>query len=553
MSKAWRVFLWVVLMFFGSSLWAQGKPFPEITNIDEIATALKLEQFKDKSFGKKIKIAILDNGFTGYEQKVGKSLPQATFYHQGKASAADDSTTEIHHGLFMAQIVAGLISKSGAQADYELHLFNAKGYTKFVDAVDNVVAGNFDVVLYSQVWEYGGNGDGQGYINAVVTKAVDAGIIWVNAAGNFGRMTRLAPVMSQSDGTNEWVVFGDNGENVTFECSAPEGQQCQMRLALSWNDFKNNAVDGADKDLDLYIYDSKDNLVLSSERNQMLVADANDKLATIFPRELIEGLIDTGTYRVAVKNRSKNFSADKDQLRLNLFGSHLTLNNPSIGETLIPPADHPGVLVVGASDDLQTNVSKKWNKPDINLKSRVNLDDETFRFSTSTASAMVAAMVVLHLGTGVEKTLDAVRTALLPISQKLPEEPAEGGGSPQNEPARQPEHPEMEMPEDSYDPVAECLRPLPIDGLYSEARQLLIRSEVELVRLRGRVSVAVYGPLSRYFDLSYLDDDQRLFVTPEGLRILGPEDWINGLHRSVLEIHRTRIPFCENGEPSWMK
>src|ERR1044072_2110938 len=91
---------------------------PEITNLDEIAKALKVEDFKGKKFSRKIKTAILDNGFNGWEAQKGKTLPKDTEYFSGKESDADKITDPSFHGLFMAQLVSKLIKASGAEADY---------------------------------------------------------------------------------------------------------------------------------------------------------------------------------------------------------------------------------------------------------------------------------------------------------------------------------------------------------------------------------------------------------------------------------------------------
>ena len=54
---------------------------------------------------------------------------------------------------------------------------------EFKDAVETVAHENFDLVLYAQNWEFGGNGDSKGFINALVNQATQAGVIWMQVSG----------------------------------------------------------------------------------------------------------------------------------------------------------------------------------------------------------------------------------------------------------------------------------------------------------------------------------------------------------------------------------
>lgn len=395
------------------------KALPEITNLKQISTQLKLSDFKDKPFTRKLKVAVLDNGFYGYEAEIGKSLPADTQFHIGKASAADQIESKAFHGLYMAKIIADLIKTSGAKADYELHLFNTFGYTKFADAVDTVIKDKFDIVLYSQVWEFGGNGDGKGFINALVDKAVAAGIVWVNAAGNFGRLTNMGPIDS---GDVQWVTFkdkkGKTSDKLKIFCRVPPSETCNLRLILSWNDFKEESEAGTDKDLDLFVYNSKNEEIASSKRIQKLKKDTSNDQNSVVPRELIEKSIAPGTYTLKIENKSKNFAADKDVFRITASGLGVEIENPSMAETLLPPADNSGVLVVGASDDFQSSRSEKNKRPDIYIRSVTTSKDNSTLFSTSNAAAMIAAVVTLHVGTGAEAKREVLVGLMKNIARK---------------------------------------------------------------------------------------------------------------------------------------
>ncbi len=419
--------MWLILSIL---MTAQAQPsssiIPEIDKLDPILKELKLSRFKGKTGTRTVKIAILDNGFNGHEAEIGRTLPQKTYYYRGAESAADRIEQPSFHGTFMAQLVARIIKESKVPIDYELHLYNSYGYTKFAHAVDEVIKNSMDLVLYSQVWEYGGNGDGKGFINALVDKAMDSGIVWINAAGNFGRTTVLKPVRTGSDG--EWVVFktvkGKDVDRVTGDCKPPPKEKnCILRVVLSWNDFTDHPQGGTDKDLDLYVSFGKKKETIVSDRTQVRVKDSSvGETASLFPRELIETKVPKGKFEIRVKVKSQNFSPNRDTLRITASGGGISLVDPTTDETLLPPADNPRVIVVGASDDDKTSRSISHYKPDVSFKSMVKLKDGSLPFSTSNSAAVATALATLHLATGVEKDRDQILRALREVgkSPKIP-------------------------------------------------------------------------------------------------------------------------------------
>jgi hypothetical protein len=394
---------------------------PAITNLDAIEKFLKLKDFKNCKFSGPVRIAVLDNSFFGYQTEIGKRLPADTQYFPGVASDADRFEDKSMHGLFMAILIHEIVLKSGCQADYQLSLFNGNGFTKFTDAVNSVIRDRYDIVLYSQVWEFGGNGDSRGFINAIVNKALDAGILWINAAGNFGRLTRIAPVEPMANSGGDWVRFstgnGKWADAVKLRCKAEKDKTCPMRIVLTWNDFKDNPDIGTNKDLDLYLLDTYGEARESSTFRQSQEPDANDPTARLFPREFLTRMALPGEYRIKVTIKSKNFTPT-DRLRITASGAGIEMLDPSIGETMLPPADNPRVLDVGALDDPGTSISKKMNRPDVFLPSVILLKDGSTPFSTSVAAAVAAGMSVLYLGTGVEKTKSAVLAKLRALTRR---------------------------------------------------------------------------------------------------------------------------------------
>ncbi len=384
MQKFFTVFL---LLF---SFTAQADIFK---NIPQLQKALGFKKFYESSNSRPVKIAIFDKGFSGYEKEIGASLPENTFYIAGPVSSPDDLKTE--HGLRMAQIVTALVTNNMKEPEtiQELYLYNVFGYSNFKAAIDDAIARKIEVISYSEVWEYGGNNDGKGFINAQVSRATAAGILWVNAAGNFALTTYNAEITTLAE---DWVKLPDQNNALELRCEKNDSGKCNVKVVLSWNDFKNDIEPGTDKDLDLALTDDLLSVVQSSALRQ-----SNDPKETRpgyskYPREIVTAELKTGTYFIRVKNRSKNFGS-KDYLRITVDGDSIKVPSHSRGESVLNPGDNASVISVGASDSDRSSFSSKTNKPDIVAPSSMILDNgDEFRGS-SNATAIVAAGVTLVL------------------------------------------------------------------------------------------------------------------------------------------------------------
>lgn len=481
----------------------------------------------------KVKVAILDNGFRGFEPARGKTIPVAARLRA--APIAGDEKTEDVHGLKMAEIVSGLLRR--AEIPYELQLFPARGYTNFKTAVDTVVAEKFDVVLYAQVWDDGGNGDGKGFINTIVDRAVSTGVLWINSSGNFGQHTYTAPV---EPGSDHWLVLpaatrttaGFNA--VELRCHRNESGSCHLRVVLSWNSFPNDTATGTDKDLDLILLDSSFKEILPEESKQWNkqvqtlnppTASARPGKRSFYPRETIEVDVKPGTYWIRAEQRSKNFAAS-DRLRINVSGDFVELINHIDGETLLPPADNPGVIVVGASDSEKTAVSRKYNRPDIQIASEIETENGVLLRGSSNSAAAIAARVALELSqqrtaTGVAKVSRAAMLGLI-------------AGSESTKPSRQP-----------------VMHAQPAGSCYVLATHSSPNAEVRrFLREGGTAAQTPYGlkffihedPFARMARLQIAAGvltRERLFASADGFSSVEPEDGIE-----VIQIAHGSIRFC---------
>lgn len=176
------------------------------------------------------------------------------------------------HGREMAAIAWAMTGGSRADAP-EFVLVNAKGMLNLNRAVQYCIDQKVDIILFSQNYEYGGNFDGRGFINAAVNRALSAGIIWINAAGNYGGRVFNAPVKLAAgktvSGDDAWLDL--NGKHSLRLLSRYDDNP--VRIILSWNAFTDDRTAGTDKDLDLFLYDEFGAEVASSVKKQVLRPD----------------------------------------------------------------------------------------------------------------------------------------------------------------------------------------------------------------------------------------------------------------------------------------
>ncbi|WP_374029605.1 S8 family serine peptidase [Bdellovibrio bacteriovorus] len=379
--KGFTFFAAIVLT--GFTAWAG--PF---TNIDTYKNSLGFSRFySQENTGRRLKIAVLDKGFFGYEKEIGTTLPSSTRYVAGPVSSPENMHVE--HGLRMAQILTSLMTNDLQASQWvpELTLYNVFGFSNLKAAIDDIIARKVDLVLYSEVWEYGGNFDGAGFINHEINRATRNGVIWVNAAGNFALTTFNSGIRTIAD---NWVQLPDQNNGLMIRCEYNTNGTCPVKIVLSWNDFKNNVDLGTDKDLDLALTDDLLNIVQSSALKQSKDANESRPGFSKYPREIITAELNPGTYFIRVKNRSQNF-ASNDQLRITVDGDNVIMPSHSRGETLLNPADNATVITVGASDSPRSSSSQTLGKPDLFAPSSLFLNNGAEYRGSSNSAAIVAA------------------------------------------------------------------------------------------------------------------------------------------------------------------
>ncbi len=295
--------------------------------------------------GKGVKVGVLDLGFGGYEELLGRELPEnVTIEAFGDPFNLD---TEVH-GTACAEIVHEMAP------DAELYLAYYDGSDVAMGlAVDWLISQGVDIISNST----GSNGltpmDGTGFAAEMVNAAHDAGIFWVNAAGNEADV-HWRGVFNDSDG-NTIHEFSPDNELLPF--MAPAGYEVQ--IILSWDDWQS-----IDQDYDLILADKEGNVIAKSEESQ---AGEIGQL----PAEGFLYTFDTeDIYTLAIQNYENGARGDAT-MDIFINGGLLHPDFVVPEQSLSSPSDAQGAFAVGAvnwADDVLEVYSSQGPTADGRIK-----------------------------------------------------------------------------------------------------------------------------------------------------------------------------------------
>lgn len=498
----------LALLVFASLFSLQAFADSPFRNLDNLKRQLGFDRYYDIQNNKRpLRIAVLDKGFDGYATEIGRTLPAGTRYVPGPVTAPPE--VKVEHGFRMAQILTALMTDDlrATQWAPQLTLYNVFGFSNFKAAVDDLIAKKVDLVLYSEVWEYGGNFDGKGFINAQVNRATAAGVIWVNAAGNFGLTTYNGRIRTLDD---NWVELPDRNHALALKCEENQMGKCPVKIVLSWNDFKDNIDVGTNKDLDLALTDDLLNIVQTSALKQTTEAQEMPG-ASKYPREILAAELKPGTYYLRVKNRSNNFT-DRDQFRITVDGESISMPSHSNDETILNPADNATVITVGASDSDRSAISNRLHKPDLMAPSSVTLQNgDEFRGSSNSAAIVAAGLALLKT-----QRNDLKRADLLSMVRGGAVGGQPGGvnpGGPWNQGG-------LSLNQLRFGPTGPgCFVPATLSMMLPHIQSVLARGGV-LVQTTAAIRIMVpYDPITLSPQLRRQKPDDMVVITPQGIAL----------------------------------
>lgn len=442
MDRRATAWLLLVLLIFGRAARSQSSgPAPEapgraradrasaahLADAREVRTRLGLVPGYEGVGGiEAVKIAVLDYGFDG----LGNGSP----YLPGNAEVVEHYDPAFvrrfglgdpdyrkgfeplnRHGRIMAQIVWATTGSSPSGPKF--YLLNASGPTMLRRAVRYAIEQKVDVILFSSSFEGGGSGDGGGPIDRIVAEAVAAGILWINAAGNYGGHVYNGPVQILSDG----YLRLRNGSDVASLRFRNHVDENTVSVTLTWNDYRDEEDAGTDKDLDFFVEDWAGRRVGAGEKRQVSGSRVPGPDETRNPRERVvlaslpaspevPSDPDYG-YRIRIQRRRGVFTA-ADRIRVLVTASREVYVPPGSGTPrkavefldasgegeIYPPADHPLVLTVGDADPSSSigPTTDRRVKPDAVLEdSRAYFTDGEVSAGTSNAAAYLAGVVAV--------------------------------------------------------------------------------------------------------------------------------------------------------------
>jgi hypothetical protein len=364
-----------------------------IVNNSYLKTSVNLDSWlATNKHGESSTIAIFDNGFGGLKLAVGKRLPA----NLAVEKPAIENESKTPHGTVLAQIIFAMTSGSPKWTPESRHpklkLYNTNGFSNLVAAVDKAIADRVDTIVYSQVWEFGGNFDGRGFINAAVNKATSAGILWINAAGNYAASSWQGKLVTNADGSAALPYLSKYVRLVVKDPST------KVKISLSWNDFTDDRAWKTPRDLDLSLLDSNLKLIIASKRIQDGLAHDNSPDYSAHAYEVISTTLQPGTYLIMVDVKSKNFDSSSS-IRLSADGQNISFTDVAADASVMIPADNSSVLTVGASDFSSSaygTILGGKHKPEVSAPSVIEFETGFSLAGSSTAAAVAAAALTIY-------------------------------------------------------------------------------------------------------------------------------------------------------------
>lgn len=283
-------------------------------------------------------VAVIDGGFVGANSATDEIGTTRSIDLTGRGmytAPAEQSVAEARHGTACAEIVRDVAP------DADLYLVKIYDFADFENAVDSCIARGVDIVSYSASWLDHGFGDGLGDACEVVNRAAEAGVLWVNSAGNYAR--RQYTGLWSNPESNTWHNFEGGVEvNELLDVRVRD----QIELVLTWNEWP-----ATSENYDLFLW-----WQAAGTDSLVQVARSDTRQLRAPPFEHISYIATAaGRYWVSV---SKAPSARTTILKLWSYYHELS-NAAALVGTIGVPADALGSFTVGAVDQVV------WNHPTI--------------------------------------------------------------------------------------------------------------------------------------------------------------------------------------------
>ncbi len=360
-------------------------------------------------FGQGITIGVLDSSFTGYRDLLGVELPATVITRSFDIDGLEQGDNR--HGTAVAEIIHDV----APQAD--LYLVNA-GPGRFSEAVDYLIARNVDVINLSAGWPVGPF-DGTTQQDVIVNRAIDSGIVWVNAVGN--EADRHFSGTYQDSNTDGWAEL--SGTVIIDDFFVPAGDE--FEVLLNWT--------GPVADLDLCLWDL--DRILSLPPAQQVPEECSEMPQSLPGHQQLEVIDWINTFP---EERWYGFSVAGDPLAppsgtpFDVFADGVfDLTLQTAASSLLVPNAAERVISVGAVPWSDTSSIENFSsrgptadgrvKPDLVAPDGVSTESFDTAFGgTSSASPYVAGLAALYLNLYPTSSPVDVRRELGILAEGLP-------------------------------------------------------------------------------------------------------------------------------------
>jgi subtilisin family serine protease len=340
--------------------------------------------------GEGVTIAVIDAGFEGLTQALHDEIFSRHSISETFDYTEEGLEQETDHGLQVARIAHEMAPSAS------LILMRVADEVDLENAVRDAIRLGAQVINHSLGWFDSNFGDGKGVIDDIARLAEQAGVLWVNAAGNHAQSHWMGT--NRATGNNHWIEFEPGLETLEIWMSFPGN----IDLVLVWDDWPLSY-----QDYDFYLTNWKEEVIASSEERQM---------GRAAPRESISHFVEQpGTYKIKIKAHRAT-----KPMRLKIYSMEQEIT-PAVPEgSIMAPADCTCTLAVGAISSRQWNegiaefFSAQGPTGDGRIKPDIMGPDGTRGFYGTSASAPhVAGAAALLLSRNPAWGLDNLRVALL--------------------------------------------------------------------------------------------------------------------------------------------
>lgn len=274
-------------------------------------------------------------------------------------------------------------------------------------AVDDMIAAGTDVIVHSVAWFNAAFYDGTGPLCDITARAEAAGVLWVNAAGNYRNTHYLGTFTDSNGDLQHEFAAGQNYNTVSLTTGSA------VSLYLSWEAYPTTTID---YNLELYngVPGAGGSLVASSTNKQ----SGKGAAWYPYPDEAIAGYVPaiTGTHYIVVRKTTSSTA----HRRLTLFTIGPSPGIKTTATSLTQPADCANVLATGATNlsDAPEGYSSEGPttdgraKPEISGPDGVKTSLSSAFYGTSAAAPHVGGAVTLLQAQNPSMSLSQIRWLL---------------------------------------------------------------------------------------------------------------------------------------------